>query len=57
MAAKTTNRGLCPACDREFGLTKKGVLRHHLEKPIIGRQFSPPCQGVGERPADRTTEK
>lgn len=42
--------GTCPACHRQFTLTMKGTLRHHLERSIVGRQFSPPCKGAGQKP-------
>jgi hypothetical protein len=52
-----TTLGTCPVCRRLYTLTENGTMPSHLEKHVSGRETSPPCQGVGEPPADRATEK
>lgn len=43
----TKRRGICPVCDREFDVTKAGVMRMHgaVTKYLMN------CAGVGQPPA------
>jgi hypothetical protein len=44
-------RVICPVCGREFDLTRKGLVRQHVNKNLTNHlPFAPPCAGAGKTP-------
>jgi len=49
-------RGDCSVCEREFNLTRKGVLRDHRNLPARNPGYGAPhCDGSGEPPKPGAT--
>jgi hypothetical protein len=46
----SAGKGICPACGREFVLTRAGSIRHHW-RGHSGRRKTHPCVGGGSAPA------
>ena len=43
-------RGICPACRREYDVTASGVMRHHWSPENQRKRFGWDCPGVGQEP-------
>lgn len=52
MATKTSARGECRVCGREYKLTRAGFLPRHWARDEDGQAASglPDCRGVGMNP-------
>jgi len=48
-------RGTCPVCKRDFNLTKRGVMRVHVDYRAGHQGYGRPrCKGNGQEPTEVT---
>jgi hypothetical protein len=48
------NRGVCSVCERDFEITRKGVIRHHGSDIWYQGRRQYRCDGAGKPPKEST---